>query len=63
MRSCAVARAKASADMISRLSLEGIYIFVAKVDVGRFIEPCWIEMQLMEGERPLQRSRRPREAK
>ena len=35
------------------------YIFIAKVDVGRFIEPCWIEMQWMEGKRPLQRSRRP----
>lgn len=31
--------------------------------MGRFIEPCWIEVKLMEGKRPFQGSRRPRVAK
>jgi len=29
-------------------------VFIAKVDMGRFIGPCQIEVQLIEGERPFQ---------
>lgn len=50
-RGCAEARAKASADVISRLSSKGV--FIAEIGVSRFLEPRWIKMQLMEGERPL----------
>lgn len=31
--------------------------------MDRFMEQCWIEMQLIEGERPLRESRRPCMAK
>ena len=41
------------------LAIPWRYIFIAEVGMGRFIEPCWIEMQLMEGERPFWESRRP----
>ena len=39
------------------------YIFIAEVDMGRFIEPRRNKVQLIEGERPFQESRRPRVAK
>ena len=39
------------------------YIFIARVDMGRFIEPCQNKVQLIEGERPFQESRRPRMTK
>jgi len=28
------------------------YIFIAEVGMGGFIEPRWIEMQLIDGKRP-----------
>jgi hypothetical protein len=39
------------------------YIFIAEVDMGRFIEPRWNKVQLIDGERSFQESRRPRVAK
>jgi hypothetical protein len=41
---------KASADIISRLSPKDV--FKAKAGAGGFLEPHWIKVRLMEGERP-----------
>ena len=60
-RGCAVARAKASADVIARLSPKDV--FITKVGVGGFLEPRWVEVRLMEGERPFWGSRKPCVAK
>ena len=56
-RGCAVARAETSADVTSQLSLK--HIFITEIDIGRFIELGQNKVQLIEGERPFQESRRP----